>query len=137
MPGSDPGNKPQQSRISPAMPLKLLLTLAIAMIMAGSASLAADRKGNFAIWGVGASSCNQYNKARLDGQDKGFRSYISGYFTHYNMITPQTVNIAGAMDITEVLGLMDEICTEKPVLSFNDALGILVEQLYQERQRHR
>ena len=111
-----------------------IVTLALAMSVAATA---ADGDGNYAVWGAGGASCNQYNQSRLDGEDKVFRSYISGYFTHYNSATPDTINIAGTMDMLEVLGIVDEICSESPVIGFDNAMTLLVEKLHPQRQRHR
>ncbi|MGV0005522.1 MAG: hypothetical protein ACNYPG_02695 [Candidatus Porifericomitaceae bacterium WSBS_2022_MAG_OTU9] len=123
--------------------------MSIAFIKAGAASVllaalavatpatswAADRNGNYAVWGAGVASCNQYNQARLSGEDKSFRGYISGYFTHYNSVTERTTNIAGSANMLEILGMLDETCSEKPVLGFHDAMAGLIVDLYQQRQR--
>lgn len=111
------------------------VAVATLVLVATATSWAADRKGNYAIWGAGGASCNQYNQARLDGEDKSFIGYISGYFTHYNQITERTTNIAGSTNMLEILGILDEVCSEKPVLSFNDAIAALVVQLHPQRQR--
>lgn len=108
---------------------------AIVAIALAVPAAAADNDGNYAVWGAGGASCNQYNKLRLEGEDKMFRSYISGYFTHYNLATPDTINIAGSMDMLEVLGMIDEICSDSPVIGFDNAMAVLVEKLHPQRQR--
>jgi len=111
----------------------VLMTLI--MINTIHSSMAADSKGNYAVWGEGGASCFQYSKARAAEKDSGFRSYLRGYLTSYNTISEDTYSITGAMKLPEALEWLDNYCDEKSVDSFNRAIQMLISDIEDKRYK--
>lgn len=109
----------------------LLLATTFAIV---SAAEAADRDGNYAVWGVGQRSCNQFNTARERGELTEYESYALGYLTAYNTFVPDTFRIAPALDRTGVIAWLDRYCSVTPVDSFERALKQMMEHFHAERQ---
>ena len=71
---------------------------------------AADRLGNYAIWGPGQKSCYRYLKERTAAEDAPYKSYVMGYLTAYNAVTPETYSISRDMNLDEILVWLDDYC---------------------------
>ena len=71
---------------------------------------AADRSGNYAIWGLGQKSCFRYSKERAAAEDGPYKSYIMGYLTAYNAVTPETYSISRDMNLDEIMTWLDDYC---------------------------
>ena len=107
----------------------------IFLLFFAAASVAADKKGNFAIWGAGNSSCHSYNQARAANEDNKFRDYIMGYFTAYNHQSVDTYSISRDMNLNEILTWIDELCELKPVTSIEEVLTTFILENYDERMK--
>ena len=106
-----------------------------AALVAGSA-FAADNDGNYAVWGQGKKSCFHYNQARKESDSaamEGFRSYLMGYLTAFDAITPKTYNIAGKMSLDDVLAWFDDYCEQKGMHSFDQAVIEFTAKHYEDR----
>ena len=84
--------------------------------------MAADRDGNYAVWGPGAKSCHSYNQAPGEDARIPFRNYVMGYLTAYNAVSAETYAISGDMNLDAVMGWLDDYCEQKPMHSFEQAL---------------
>lgn len=71
---------------------------------------AADKTGNYAIWGLGQKSCFRYLKDRAAAEDGPYKSYIMGYLTAYNAVTPETYSISRDMNLDEIMIWLDDYC---------------------------
>jgi len=98
-------------------------------------SQAADSKGSFAIWGSGNKSCHSYNISRDTNEDRGFKDYIMGYLTAFNVQMPETYRIAGQMNLDEILVWLDDNCQLKPVISFEQSLTDFITDNYDKRMK--
>ncbi len=94
---------------------------------------AADGEGNYAIWGVGNSTCHHYNKARKSGEDDNYKNFVMGYLTAYNTLAEETYRITGDKNLTAVLDTFDAKCKVAPVNSFELVLTEIIQELYKGR----
>ena len=112
----------------------LLISASITPLLWNNEASAADAKGNFAVYGLGNTSCHRYNKTRLESpDDKAYYHYTSAYLTLYNETTDKTFSIAGKLSIEDVLAEMDAICSDQQILGFHEALGIVMMVFYPQR----
>ena len=100
-----------------------------------SASVAADKKGNYAIWGVGNKSCHSYNLSRAANEDDKYKDFIMGYFTAYNHTADETYSISRDMNINEILTWVDEQCELKPMVGFEEALTTFIINNHEGRMK--
>jgi hypothetical protein len=87
-----------------------------------SAANAADRDGNYAVWGPGARSCHSYNQSSAEAERAPYRNYVMGYLTAYNAVSTDTYAISAGMDLDAVMTWLDDYCAEKAMHSFEQAL---------------
>ncbi|MGE0485862.1 MAG: hypothetical protein AB7Q81_17075 [Gammaproteobacteria bacterium] len=98
--------------------------------------MAADDAGNYAIWGAGGRSCNQFEKSAEDSVARGaFKDYLMGYLTAYNALAPGTYNALGEMTLESALAWLDGYCDEHRMDSFDRAITQLVIGRHEQRQR--
>lgn len=96
----------------------------------------ADAQGNYAIWGAGGRSCNQFARAAGDtAQMASFRDYMMGYLTAVNTLSPDTYDAVGGESLETAIGWLGEYCDEHRMDSFERALGQLVVARHAERNR--
>ena len=112
--------------------MRYLYTLFLLLFLSAAVH-AVDKNGQYAIWGLGADSCHKYNLAREADQYNDYKNYIMGFFTAYNIITPETYRISGEMDLDSVLDWFDDECSLKPIISFEEALSNYVVENYDKR----
>ena len=91
------------------------------LLLAGSA-LATDKKGNYAIWGVGSSSCIKYTTSRAANNVNEYKQFLMGYLTAYNNQAEETYSISNSMTMDEILKWFDDECELKPTSSFEQAI---------------
>ena len=91
------------------------------MLLAFPAS-ATDKSGNFAVWGVGSSSCIKYTQSRTANDADKYRQFLMGYLTAYNHQADETYSISSAMTMDEILKWFDDECELKPTSSFDQAV---------------
>ncbi|MEX2482623.1 MAG: hypothetical protein WD928_17335 [Gammaproteobacteria bacterium] len=96
----------------------------LATIAAAASSMAADAGGNYAIWGPGGRSCNQYQRSVEDVAARAsFRHFLMGYLTAYNALAPKTYNALGDMSLGQALAWLDDYCAAHQLDSFDRALA--------------
>ena len=112
----------------------ILLTLTCVTIIPVS-SLAADKDGNFAIWGKGNKSCHNYNISRNTDEEQRFKDYIMGFLTAFNVQMPETYRVSGHMTLDEILTWLDDYCQLKPIISFEQSLADFIIENRDERMK--
>jgi hypothetical protein len=134
----DPMNdcRPNDSRIRGAAPLPAAACFAVLLCTLAPPVPAADRDGNYAVWGVGSRSCHTFNKARGNGDSEGYENYVMGYLTAYNAIVDDTYGISGSMTLKDVMGWLDAYCGQKPMHGFEQALAEFTVQQAESRLRY-
>lgn len=107
----------------------------ILLVLVTQGIYAADSNGNYAIWGAGNQSCHKYNLTRSAGEDAVFKDYVMGYLTAYNHQATETYSISSDMNLTEVMGWLDEECGQKPVIAFEEAIVNFLIEHYEDRMK--
>ena len=117
--------------------MKIHLALLCAVLGATSLpAVGADAQGNYAIWGAGGRSCNQFARAAGDAtQMASFRDYMMGYLTAVNTLSPDTYDAVGGESLETALGWLGEYCDEHKMDSFERALSQLVVARHEQRSR--
>lgn len=85
-------------------------------------ALAADKGGNYAIWGVGQSSCHKFVKALEADESRQYKDYLMGYLTAFNTLSEDTYNISGNTKLGEVEQWLAGYCDLHQIESFNRAI---------------
>lgn len=99
-------------------------------------AMAADKDGNYAVWGVGAKSCYHYSQTLGQPEAESFRNYVMGYLTAYDALTEDTYSIGSGKDLDLVMAWITEYCTKKPIHSFEQALAEFTVEQHPQRSRH-
>ena len=113
--------------------------LGLALMVTASSALAADSKGDFGVKGFGLQSCEAYVTARSDSGAAYFayRSWLNGYLTAYNQLTPATYEIAGKANLESLTAWLAEYCQARPGVSFVLAASALAAVLDPSRLTER
>ncbi len=98
-------------------------------------SQAVDSNGHFAIWGKGNKSCHSYNISRDTEEEQGYKDYIMGYLTAFNVQLPDTYRIAGEMNLDDILAWLDDYCDLKPILPFEQSLASFIRENHEKRMK--
>jgi len=109
----------------------ILLILGIAF-----PAFATDKNGNYAIWGVGSSSCIKYTTLRAANDVNDYETFIMGYLTAYNHMADETYSISGAMTMDEVLTWLDGECELKPTSAFDQAVIEFIVTHHDKRSKY-
>lgn len=114
----------------------LFITLPLVLAIATPAQ-AVDSQGNYAIWGMGNSSCHAYSKAREAKANAAddFRYYVMGYLSAFNVHQPETYSISGNQTMPEIMGWLDDFCDAHAVHSFDNALKMFIVEKYAGRMK--
>src|SRR5262249_57656 len=92
-------------------------------LLAGTTS-AADRAGNYAIWGAGGRSCHQLESAGGDATRLApFRDYLMGYLTAVNSLAGDTYDAVGGQSLETAMQWIGEYCAQHHMDSFERAIA--------------
>ena len=113
------------------------MSLLMLVLIASSGAMAADKDGNYVVWGAGRASCNSYLKQHDDDAAMGqFKGFLMGYLTAYNAVMPDTFRISGQRDLNALLEWLDEYCEEHQVEGFERAVQQLIKALEPDKLRN-
>lgn len=100
-----------------------------------SAANAADSNGDFAVKGVGTSSCRDYLEARAAGGDAYllYGGYIGGYVTAFNQLRSDTFDVLAWQTVDTLTRMLASFCEKRPGSRFAAVLAHLAELLEPER----
>lgn len=115
--------------------VRRLLPMLMGLFLIPSLAAAADKDGNYAVWGVGAKSCYHYIQANGRGEGEVFRNFVTGYLTAFDAITEDTYSISAGKDLDQVMGWITEYCTTKQIHSFEQALAEFTVEQHPQRSR--
>jgi hypothetical protein len=105
---------------------RLMGRLCLLFALAGPPAQAADKDGNYAIWGLGQSSCNQFVKASGEQRLEGYKHYVAGYLTGINRMTPGAYGTTGTSSMKDNFSVLLDYCTQNRMDSLEQALqGLL------------
>jgi hypothetical protein len=110
--------------------------LCVAACLTSCAVSAADARGNYAIWGAGGRSCNQFVQSRQEvAKLAPFRDYLMGYLTAFNTLATDTYDAVGGETLETTQSWLDEYCQQHKMDSFEHALGQLLLARHDQRLR--
>lgn len=113
--------RPQQG------PLARWCRAALAVVLAyGQTTWAADAAGNYAIWGLGQTSCNQFVKANEAGDITAYKHFVAGYLSALNRVTPGVYRVTGEHSMPENIDSLLAYCHQNRMDSVDQALQGLV-----------
>lgn len=113
----------------------LLTALPAALLLSLQPVQAKDVKDRHAAIGPGADQCANFTAARRGnpGKEYDYRLFISGYFSAFNVIVPNTYDIMGGKDMDELVRWMDDYCAARPNELFVNAVAQLTVAMYELR----
>jgi hypothetical protein len=98
-------------------------------------TLAADKDGNYAVWGVGAKSCFHFTQAQGQPDAEAYRDFAMGYLTAYDALTEDTYSIGAGKDLDQVMAWITDYCTKQQVHGFEQALAEFTVEQHPQRSR--
>ena len=96
---------------------------------------AADKAGNYAIWGKGQKSCYRYLKDRSATAGDSYKDYIMGYLTAYNAMAPETFSISRDMNLDEIMTWLDDYCDVNQMHGLEQSLLEFIAGHHEKRYR--
>lgn len=96
---------------------------------------AKDYNQQFATYGLGDSSCQQYLDARAGSPETEnlYRSWLAGYATAFNLIVPDTFDIFGSTDFNGMIDWIDNYCKKFPHSNMTNTVARFTEVVYPYR----
>lgn len=125
------GHRPVTARFRCLLRASLLLSLSAF----GSAALAADEEGKFAVKGMGLATCEQFLKVRDEKapQYYQFGGWVNGYLSAVNRYEEQTFDIAPWQSTNLMINLLGRFCEQRKDLPFVQAVRLMVNSLEKDR----
>ncbi len=118
------------------MTIKIQFLAGAVACLASCVASAADGQGNYAIWGTGARSCDQFTQSKQDATKLApFRDYLMGYLTAFNTLAPDTYDAVGDESLETTLAWLDQYCDQHKMDSFERAMGQLLLARHDQRSR--
>lgn len=110
------------------------LAAALTAALGAVGARAADEKGAFAVKGAGAESCRDYLTARerSPAAQAVFLSWMEGYLTSVNELTPGAFDVSFWRERTLLAALLEVNCRADPELRF----GMVVRAMAQALKRN-
>lgn len=71
---------------------------------------AANAAGNYAVWGIGQASCNQFSQAYDANTLKEYQTYLAGYLTAYSTFAPPSNPSASGHSLKDALKRVYDHC---------------------------
>lgn len=115
--------------------MRIMIVALIICLSVQGQSHAADKSGNYAIWGKGQKSCYRYLKDRSATAGEAYKDYIMGYLTAYNAMTPETFSISRNMNLDEIMTWLDDYCDLNQMHGLEQSLIEFVSTHYEKRYR--
>lgn len=114
-----------------------IASLLILSLLVAAPAYASDKKNNAAIKGAGLANCEQYLKANEEKNKvfHQFAGWANGFFTGYNIGTPETYDIAPWQSPGLIMDLLVKHCELKSNRKqrFADAMLALANTLHKQR----
>jgi len=117
------------------MKLRSIVT-GFALLFIAAASSANSSDGSFAIKGIGARKCSDFVtqvKAKNEIQISGYVSWVAGYYTAINEVSPATFDSLGWQNMNTVSLILMKFCERNPQARFATAVARLRGALQSQR----
>lgn len=118
---------------------RFTLTGAVLALAVSSAVPAADKDNAAAIKGAGAQSCESYSVARKEKKEVYglYISWLQGMLSGYNLMAPDTYDIAAWQTPELMAFFLDQFCQKNPTVPFGQASSELIKALVPLRVNER
>ncbi|MBI5618117.1 MAG: hypothetical protein HY943_17675 [Gammaproteobacteria bacterium] len=101
----------------------LLATLTAPLLGGCPPAPAADKDGNYAVWGLGQSSCNQFLRTgTAPGMSDQYASFVMGFLTAFNALAPETYQATGNNGLQDNLDWLKTYCEAHRTDGFERAI---------------
>jgi|LauGreDrversion4_2_1035121.scaffolds.fasta_scaffold332864_2 hypothetical protein len=107
-------------------PFAKRVCLVICMASAGAEAI--DEGGNYAVWGIGQASCNQFVKALEADDVQNYSTYLAGYLTAFNTLSPGIHSATGRATAADNLRRIGDYCADHRMDSFERAIQSMVKE---------
>ncbi len=120
-----------------ALPSILAATLVSAATLVPIQARAADSGGQFAVEGIGASTCESFVAAKSAPSDAYwmFLGWLDGYMTGINQYAPETYDITPWQSQNLLAALFEKFCAKNPGANFFAVANKMVVELRDDRLR--
>lgn len=120
---------------SPASRLRLTIALALNCLFVSTVGMARDVNDNYAVFGIGSDSCEEYLDARYRGgaDELIYVEWIAGHLSAYNLLLDNTYNILGRTSPFDFMAQLDAWCRQHRDAAFTVAIARQMEDLFAER----
>ncbi|MSR15057.1 MAG: hypothetical protein EXR86_10955 [Gammaproteobacteria bacterium] len=99
-----------------------------------SSAFGADATGNYAVWGIGQASCNQYTRAYESDAVTDYKHYLSGYLTAFNTVAEGVYQGTKTNSLGDHLKSIYGYCGSHRLDSFERAIQALLAQTANQSQ---
>ncbi len=98
---------------------------------------AADSGGQFAVEGIGGSTCESFVTAKSESSDAYwmFLGWLDGYMTGINQYSPETYDITPWQSQNLLAALFDKFCAKNPGANFFAVANKMIVELRDDRLR--
>jgi hypothetical protein len=111
------------------------LTLVFAALLSVSGAVqAADNGGRYFIVGAGSRTCQEYTQA-TPAQRLSAETWLAGYITAVNRLTPDTYHVGGETSVDKVNAMIAQYCASNGDVALGIAIHRVLERLYPQRIR--
>ena len=97
-----------------------------------SSAWAEDKNGQY---GILTDTCGEYAKDRAKNRTLRYTSWLAGYVTAYNSVSPDTYNILGKSNVKSTMQWLDSWCKANPEEHLAGGMHALMKELQPARQR--
>ncbi len=115
----------------------LAATLVSAATLMSIQARAADSGGQFAVEGIGASTCEGFVTAKSESSDAYwmFLGWLDGYMTGINQYAPETCDITPCQSQNLLAALFEKFCAKNPGANFFAVDNRMIVELRGDRLR--
>ncbi len=109
--------------------------IAIFLITISTIAEATDKKGNYAIYGIGTTSCATYVKSyKIQYELSQYSAWASGFITGFNRLTDNLNDISENVDETARQEWLYKYCKKNTLDNYDKAVQKLIKELIDRRK---
>ena len=113
----------------------IAICMSFILLALSTISYAADKNGNYAIWGSGARSCAAFLTHAGTDKEQSFRDYTKGYLTAFNALVEDTFSISNRDTLEDIFEFLQDHCELKKIDSFDAALIEYTASKFESRKK--
>ena len=111
-------------------------SMVLLIVSMAQTAQARDYKEQFATYGAGEFSCQDYSNARKaqNEQENHIRQWLAGYVSAFNLIIGGTYDIFGSTDFEGMIKWLDDRCVKYPKANLTNTVARFTEVVYPYRK---